>query len=185
MRLNPAKWFANLPNLITLARLLMTPLAVSMMLSHRFVEAFGIFVIAGISDGLDGFIAKRFNLTTELGAYLDPLADKALLISIYVTLAALGELTPALPILVVSRDVMILAAIMVSWLLGKPVAIRPVFISKVNTVLQIGFAALLLGSRAFGFHDLLTQEVVAWIVAASTLASGAVYITQWLNHMSL
>jgi len=178
------KLLANLPNLITLARLLMTPVAVSMMLEHRFVEAFGIFIIAGISDGLDGFVAKRFHLQSELGAYLDPLADKALLISIYVTLAALGELSPALPILVVTRDVMIVAAIMVSWLLGNPVAIRPVFVSKVNTTLQILFAALLLGSRAFGLHADFAQEIGAWLVAASTLTSGAVYITAWLDHMS-
>ncbi len=183
--MNAARLIANLPNLITLARLLMTPLAVSVILSGRFAEAFAIFLLAGVSDGVDGFIAKRFHLTSELGAYLDPLADKALLISIYVTLAAVSQLTPALPILVVSRDVMIVAAIMVSWLLGNPVAIRPVFISKVNTTLQIVFAALLLGSRAFGYHAPGLQDVMGWIVAASTMASGAVYISQWLDHMSL
>jgi len=182
--MNAHKLFANLPNLITLARLLMAPLAVSAMLEHRFVTAFAIFLIAGVSDGIDGFIAKRFDLMTELGAYLDPLADKALLISIYVTLAALGELNPVLPIIVVSRDVMIVAAIMISWLLGKPVAIRPVFVSKINTTLQILFAALLLGSRAFGLQTEIAQELFAWAVAASTLASGAVYITHWLDHMS-
>ena len=91
-----SRLFANLPNLITVARLLMTPLAVSMMLSQRFVEAFAIFLLAGVSDGVDGFIAKRFNLTSELGAYLDPLADKALLNSIYITLAATGQLAAAL-----------------------------------------------------------------------------------------
>ena len=183
--MNAARLFANLPNLITLARLLMTPLTVAMILSQRFVEAFAIFLIAGVSDGVDGYIAKRFKLTSELGAYLDPLADKALLISIYVTLAAVSELTPALPILVVTRDTMILAAVMVSWLVGNPVAIRPVFISKVNTALQIGFAALMLGSRAFGFVEPFPQAILGWAVAASTTASGAVYIAQWLDHMSL
>lgn len=182
--MNASRLFANLPNLITLARLLMTPLAVSMIVAHRFVEAFVIFVLAGVSDGVDGFIAKRFDLRTELGAYLDPLADKALLTSIYITLAVIGALSPALAILVVSRDLMILFAVVVSWLLSKPMEIRPVFISKFNTVAQIAFAALMLGARAFGYEELVLQETLSWVVAGSTLASGAVYIAQWLNHMT-
>ena len=115
-----SRLLANLPNLITLARLLMTPLAVSMIVSQRFAEAFVIFVLAGASDAVDGFIAKRFDLRSELGSYLDPLADKALLISMYVALAAIGALSPALAILVVSRDLMILFAVLVSWLLANP-----------------------------------------------------------------
>jgi cardiolipin synthase (CMP-forming) len=176
--------FANLPNLITLARLLMTPIAVTMIVSQRYVAAFMIFALAGISDGIDGFLAKRFELRTELGSYLDPLADKALLISIYVALAAMGVLWPGLAILVVTRDLMILFAVLVSWLLNKPVAIRPVWISKFNTVAQIAFAALVLGAKAYGYEEVAAQEVLAAIVAASTLASGGVYIAQWLDHMS-
>ena len=182
--MNASRLFANLPNMITVARLLMTPLAVNMIVSHRFMEAFLIFVVAGISDGVDGFLAKRFKLTSELGAYLDPLADKALLTSIFITLAAIGVVTPALAILVVSRDVMILIAVLISWLLGKPVAIRPVWISKFNTVAQIAFAAIVLGAHAFGYPELILQDLMGWMVAGSTLASGAVYIAQWLDHMS-
>ena len=137
----------------------MTPLAVSMIVSQRFVAAFVIFVAAGISDGVDGFLAKRFDLRSELGAYLDPLADKALLISIYVTLAAVGKLPAALAILVVSRDLMILVAVLVSWLLKKPVEIRPVWISKFNTVAQIAFAAFVLGARAYGLDEPVVRGV--------------------------
>ena len=145
--------FANLPNLITLVRLLLTPMAVTMIVSQRFVAAFLIFVAAGASDAVDGFIARRFDLRSELGSYLDPLADKALVNSMYIALAMIGVVWPALAILVVSRDLMILAAVLVSWLLGKPVAIRPVWISKFNTLAQIAFAALALGARAFGYDD--------------------------------
>src|SRR5277367_6019525 len=106
--MNASRLFIHLPNLITLARLMLAPLAVERIVAHRFVEAFAVFLIAGISDGIDGYIAKRFDLRSELGAYLDPLADKALLASIYVTLGVIGALAPALPILVVSRDLMIL-----------------------------------------------------------------------------
>jgi len=176
--------FANLPNLITLARLLLTPMAVTMIVSQRFVAAFLIFVAAGVSDAVDGFIARRFDLRSELGSYLDPLADKALVNSMYIALAMIGVVWPALAILVVSRDLMILAAVVVSWLLGNPVAIRPVWISKFNTLAQIAFAALALGARAFGYDDSTLSDSLAWVVAASTLASGGVYIAQWLDHMS-
>ena len=131
-----------------------------------------IFVVAGISDGVDGYIAKRFNLRTELGAYLDPLADKALLVSIYVTLAISGVLPAAIAIIVVSRDLMILAAVVNSWLLNNPVAIRPVLVSKINTTAQIALAAFVLGAKAYGLNPVPGQEIGAWIVAASTIASG-------------
>ncbi len=179
-----AKLFAGLPNLITLARLLLAPLAVLMIVSQRFLPAFAIFVIAGLSDAVDGFIAKRFDLRTELGAYLDPLADKALLVSIYVTMAVVGELPPAIAIIVVSRDLMILTAVLISWLLDNPVAIRPVWVSKFNTVAQIALAALTLGVKAFDLPPLPGQDFAIWIVGASTIASGAVYVAQWLEHMN-
>jgi cardiolipin synthase len=179
-----AKLFDSLPNLITVARLVLAPAAVLMIVSQRFLLAFVIFVVAGLSDAIDGFIARRFDLRTELGAYLDPLADKALLVSIYVTLAIVGELPPAIAIIVVSRDVMILIAVLISWLLDNPVAIQPVWVSKFNTAAQISVAALVLGARAFGLDPLPGQEYAVWLVAASTIASGAVYIGQWLEHMS-
>jgi cardiolipin synthase (CMP-forming) len=175
---------ASLPNLITMARLLLAPLSVVMIVSQRFVAAFVIFVVAGVSDAVDGYIAKQFNLRTELGAYLDPLADKALLVSIYVTLAVVHELPATLAIVVVFRDVMILVAVLISWLLDNPVAIRPVWISKFNTAAQIALAALALGGKAVGLDPPPGQEIVVWIVAASTIASAAVYIAQWLDHMS-
>jgi cardiolipin synthase (CMP-forming) len=175
---------SNLPNFVTLARMLMTPLAVMMIISQRFLPAFLIFILAGVSDAIDGFIAKRFDLRTELGAYLDPLADKALLISIYVSLAIYAGLPAWIAITVVSRDVMILVAVLVSWLLDKPVEIRPVWVSKLNTVAQITLAGFALGTRAYGLEQPLLQTSLQWIVAATTLASGGVYIAQWLDHMS-
>ena len=174
----------SIPNLITLGRILLVPIVVWAITSGGMRIAFFLFLAAGISDGVDGFLAKRFHMSSELGAYLDPLADKALLISIYVTLAAVGKLPAALAILVVSRDLMILVAVLVSWLLKKPVEIRPVWISKFNTVAQIAFAAFVLGARAYGLDEPVAQAFLALVVAGSTLASGAVYIAQWLDHMS-
>ena len=174
----------NLPNFVTLARMLMTPLAVIMIISQRFLPAFLIFILAGVSDAIDGFIAKKFDLRTELGAYLDPLADKALLISIYVSLAIYAGLPAWIAITVVSRDVMILMAVLVSWLLDRPVEIRPVWVSKLNTVAQITLAGFALGVRAYGLDQPLLQTLLHWTVASTTLASGGFYIAQWLDHMS-
>ncbi len=182
--MNISKVVNNIPNIITLARMMMTPLAVSMIVSQRFFPAFSIFVLAGVSDAIDGFIAKHFNLRTELGAYLDPLADKALLISIYVSLAIYAGLPAWLAITVVSRDIMILVAVLVSWLLEKPVEIRPVWESKFNTAAQIALAGFALGVRAYGLNPQPLQTYLEWAVAATTLASGGVYIAQWLDHMT-
>src|SRR5260370_4856839 len=97
----------NLPNVISLGRLLLVPLAISLILDGRYYAAFWIFVIAGVSDAVDGFIAKRFDRRTRLGALLDPLADKVLLVSVYVTLGVSGQLWTWLVVLVVFRDIMI------------------------------------------------------------------------------
>ena len=174
----------NLPNLITLGRLGLTPIAIAMIVSTRYVEAFIVFLVAGASDAVDGFIAKRFGLTSELGAYLDPLADKALLISIYVSLAIVGEIWSSLAIAVVSRDIMIVAGVMVAWLMSKPVEIRPVWTSKLNTAAQIAFAAAVLGARAFNLHYDLFLEAFSVFVVATTIASAFIYMAQWLNHMT-
>ena len=182
--MNIGRALNNLPNLITLARMLMTPLAITMIISQRFLPAFLIFILAGVSDAVDGFIAKNFELRTELGAYLDPLADKALLISIYVSLAIYAGLPAWIVVTVVSRDVMILFAVLVSWLLDKPVEIRPVWVSKLNTVAQITLAGFALGARAFDLDQQLLHTSLEVLVAGTTLASGGVYIAQWLDHMS-
>ena len=174
----------NIPNLITLSRLVMTPLAVLMIVSDRYLPAFLIFLLAGVSDGVDGFVARHFDLRTELGAYLDPLADKALLTSIYVSLAIYGALPAWVAIAVVSRDVMIVVAVNVSWLLDKPVEIRPVWESKLNTAAQLGLASFALGMRAYGLNPFPVQTYLEWTVAATTVASGGVYVAQWLDHMT-
>ncbi|MGP0061001.1 MAG: CDP-alcohol phosphatidyltransferase family protein [Beijerinckiaceae bacterium] len=177
--------FASLPNLISLGRLVMVPAVIAMISAQRWQEASIIFVLAGVSDAVDGWLAKTFGWRTELGAYLDPVADKALLVSIYVALAIVGVVPAALTIIVVARDLMIIGAVLISWLLGAPVEIKPLLISKVNTAVQIGFAALVLGAKAFQFSTEPWLEVALYIVAALTLASLVAYLLQWAKHMGL
>jgi len=175
----------SLPNLITLIRLGLVPVIIAMISAARWQEACIVFILAGVSDAFDGWIAKTYDLRTELGAYLDPVADKALLISIYVALAVEMVLPSALAILVVARDLMIIGAVMISWLIGKPVEIRPLWISKLTTAAQIAFAALVLGAKAFQFPLGTWFVVGVYVVAALTLASLAAYLTSWARHMSL
>jgi cardiolipin synthase len=175
----------NLPNIITILRLFAVPLVVWLILSGLHDWAFWVFVAAGLSDGVDGYLARAWNQRTELGAYLDPVADKALLVSIYVTLAIGGALPVWLAIAVVFRDVMIVGAIILSWLLNRPVVIRPLVVSKLNTAVQIVFAAIALGGAGFGLTFGVWFVVMGWIVGGLTLVSAAAYLAQWMQHMAL
>ncbi len=174
----------SIPNLITLARIILVPIVVWAITSGEMLVAFALFLVAGITDAVDGFLAKRFHMASELGAYLDPLADKALIVSIYVALGIAGALAIPLVILVVSRDIMIISGFMLSWLVGKPMPVRPLPVSKVNTVAQILLATLVLAEHGFGFDAKLIVTVVAGLVAVLTLLSIAFYLAEWLRHMN-
>ena len=162
--------YRSLPNLISLGRLILVPAIISMIADQRWREACILFVIAGISDAIDGWIAKTFDWRSELGSYLDPLADKALIDSIYVSLAIVGVIPATIAILVVARDLMIIGAFMISLVLRKPVKARPLMISKLNTLAQLGFAALVLGVKAFGLPSGPWFDGLLYCVAVLTLA---------------
>jgi cardiolipin synthase len=174
----------SIPNLITLGRILLVPIVVWAISQGLMWLAFVLFLAAGVSDAVDGFLAKRFNMTTVLGAYLDPLADKALIVSIYVTLGVNGLIPRWLVILVVSRDILIIGGIMLSWVLGTPLKIKPLLVSKLNTVAQIAFACAVLGSLGFGLEVPLLNLVLTGLVAALTSLSVAAYVAEWIRHMN-
>jgi cardiolipin synthase len=174
----------SLPNLITLGRILLVPIVVWAIASNQMEIAFAVFVVAGVSDAVDGFLARRFNLRSELGALLDPLADKALLVSIFITLGVWGAIPRWIVILVVSRDIMIVSAVIVSWLFEKPVAMKPLMVSKLNTVAQVGFAALVLAALSFGFEPTPYDMILMVLVTAFTLVSVALYLVEWVRHMN-
>jgi cardiolipin synthase (CMP-forming) len=146
--------------------------------------AFVIFMLAAISDAVDGFLAKRFGMTTELGAYLDPLADKVLIVSIYITLGTNGIIPRWIAILVVSRDLMIVGAILLSWLVDKPVRVKPLAISKFNTVAQIVYAGLVLAMSGFAISADWLLTAMMLLVAALTLLSIGFYLAEWVRHMN-
>jgi cardiolipin synthase len=169
---------ASLPNFITLARLLCVPMAVWLILTGYFAIAFWLFVLAGISDAVDGWVAKRFRARSELGAYLDPLADKALLVSVYVTLGHAGVVDSWLVILVVFRDLLIIGGAVLYLMVTRSLLMQPLLISKINTAAQIALAAALLARQGLGFESTLV-DLLVHVVAATTILSGAAYVVKW------
>ena len=174
----------TIPNIITIFRFLLTPLVVYALLEGAYPLAFAGFVLAGLSDGVDGFIARRFDQRSRLGAYLDPAADKLLLVSVFVVLGMLGVLPLWLVILVVSRDVLIVAAVLLASVMGSPVEMKPLTVSKVNTAAQIVLAATVLAKLALGFHSATLVSALAGITGLLTIASAAAYLVAWLRHMN-
>jgi cardiolipin synthase (CMP-forming) len=174
----------SLPNLITLGRLLCVPLAIWLVLSGALAASFWIFVVAGLSDAVDGFIAKRFDQRSRLGALLDPIADKALLVSMYVTLGLSHHLPAWLVILVVFRDALIVGGFLLVAALGQAMRWEPLLVSKLNTALQIALVAVVLARLGLGVSALGVDQVLIYAVAATTVISGAGYLVRWARTLA-
>jgi cardiolipin synthase len=174
----------TIPNLITILRFLLVPAVVLAMLNMRWDWAFAGFLVAGISDGVDGFIARRFNQQSKLGAYLDPMADKVLLVSVFVVMGFIGELPLWLVVTMVSRDALIICAVLLSTVMAHPVEMKPLYVSKANTAAQIVLAAVVLGELALGLHLDPLRPALILLSGVLTVASAAAYLVAWLRHMS-
>ena len=174
----------NLPNLITLGRLLSVPLAVWFVLNGTVAPAFWLFVLAGLSDAVDGFIAKRFNRRSKLGALLDPIADKALLVSMFVTLGISHALPNWLVILVVFRDLLIVGGFMLAVALTQSMRWEPLVISKLNTALQIALVAAVLGGLGLGIADHGLVVGLIYAVGVTTVLSGTAYLVRWARALA-
>jgi cardiolipin synthase len=174
----------NLPNSITVLRIFAVPVVIWLILGGYLQAAFWIFLAAGASDGVDGYLARRWNQRTELGAYLDAVADKSLLVSIFITLSIAQFIPVWIAIAVVSRDLMIVGAVILSWLLDHPLVIKPLMISKLNTVAQISFAALALGMAGFGIEARDGLLFGGYVVGSLTVLSAVAYLAAWMRHMA-
>lgn len=174
----------NAPNILSLMRLFSVPVAVWFLLSERYDVTFWLFGAAAITDAIDGFLAKRFNMETQLGKVIDPLADKSLLVGAYVTLGFLGQLPDWLVIMVVFRDLIIVGGYMLLHLLDVAPGIRPLAISKINTTAQIVLVVAVLLELGFGLVQPGLREVLVWVAAATTLASGTAYVVEWARDFN-
>ncbi|TSA13630.1 MAG: CDP-diacylglycerol--glycerol-3-phosphate 3-phosphatidyltransferase [Deltaproteobacteria bacterium] len=165
----------NLPNLITVIRILLTPVLIILLLNASFNKALAVFALAGLSDGLDGFLARYLRQKTTLGAYLDPIADKLLLSATFITLATLKLVPSWLTVIIVSRDVIIVLGIAMLFVNGSEVPIRPSIISKITTLLQI-MAVFVILSRDLWAVIWQMRDTLVWLTTVFTVLSGLHYI---------
>lgn len=168
-----------LPNAITLSRIALVPVFILLLKDGNYPLALVVFLIAGASDALDGFLAKRLNVVTQFGAVVDPAADKILLVSAYVMLTILGHLPFWLTLTVAFRDLLIVGGYLVYSGHVGPIRMRPSILSKLNTLAQIALVVLVLVSLVYPFASAAVIDVVVYAVLATTVASGAHYLWTW------
>ena len=165
----------NIPNFLTLARVLLIPLLVIFLLEGKTSYAFWVFIVAGVTDALDGFLARALKQKTELGAFIDPIADKLLLITSFITLAVLDLLPNWICVLVVSRDVLILGGIGILMHYKRTVPIQPLLTSKVTTFLQLVTVVFVLGQEYLTGYLFLNEPII-YLTAIFTIISGGHYL---------
>jgi cardiolipin synthase len=172
----------NIPNFLSLTRIILVPVFVIFLIQDEYYNALIVFVIAGLTDALDGAMARLLNAQTILGAYLDPIADKLLLSTSFVTLAILGIIPSWLTVIVISRDFIILLGIAILSLMSVPLEIKPAVIGKATTALQLGTIFFALLHKAIT-HGLSNNWILAlfWLTALFTVVSGLVYIIRGIK----
>ncbi|MDQ2696184.1 MAG: CDP-alcohol phosphatidyltransferase family protein [Pseudomonadota bacterium] len=169
----------DLPNLITALRIVLVAPILWFLLHESYREALVLFFVAGFSDALDGLLAKQFGWTSRLGAMLDPLADKLLLIGTIVVLGLLGQLPAWLVVLVILRDVVIVAGAAAYHYLIEPLEASPLLISKLNTLAQLTLVLAVIFANAVAALPWWLRELLILATALTTVASGAAYVWQW------
>ncbi len=172
-------------NFITLFRIILVPVIIWSLLTGATASAFALFLVAGLSDAVDGAVARTFNQQSELGTVLDPIADKVMLVSVFIMLAYLEQIPLWLAILVVSRDLLIVAGFIVAFLLGRPADVKPLWVSKANTAAQILLALYVLARLAFELDGMQLQTYLEWGTGVLTGLSAIAYMVQGMRHLAV
>lgn len=172
----------TVPNLITSIRLIMTPIFVIYLIDDELLSAMIVFVLSGVSDGIDGLVARLFNQKSKLGTYLDPLADKIILVTAYVALAVRHLLPSWLAVTVLARDVLILLGVLVMSLQRMDFNIKPSMLSKITTCLQFITVVAVLGRDYLKLPPEL-HIYLLYVTAVFTIASGLHYMHYWFKFM--
>ena len=174
---SPTSALRHLPNGISCLRIALVAPLIVLVLQQRFAAALVVGAVAGLSDGVDGFLARRFGWRSRLGAFLDAAADKLMLVGVYLALAHIGRIAFALAWLVLARDLVIVVGALLFRLIVGGFEARPSLWSKATTLAQILFVLLVLGAACFGWR--WSPHPYGWIVAVLTVISGADYIVRW------
>jgi cardiolipin synthase len=165
----------NIPNVLTVLRLILAPLTAYFILQQNYSAALFIFAFAGASDAADGYLAKRFGLESRFGAWLDPAADKLLMLLCFVALTAMGAVPLWLTGLVIARDAAIVVGVAIAMLFNLPVQVEPLPIGKISTIVQVGYVALILAFLTFAVDTPSSVEALSVLTAAATIVS-------WLSY---
>jgi len=173
----------SLPNIISVLRIFLVIPTVYFLLQHRYTDALVVFVIAGLSDGLDGYLARRYGWMTRLGSFLDPMGDKLLMTASYFMLGYLGQLPVWLVAMVIGRDLIIVLGAIAYRILVKDISMQPLLISKINTGCQIFLVLLMIYSLStLPYAHSIPQAfstMMVYIVALTTTLSGISYVLIW------
>ena len=175
----------NIPNFLSLLRIILVPVFVIFLIQSEYDKALIVFIVAGLTDALDGTLARLLKCQTTLGAYLDPIADKLLLVTSFVTLAIFGLIPGWLAVIVISRDCIILLGIAILTLMSITYEIKPAIVSKITTALQVVTIFLALLYKTFT-HDFSYYWIVGlcWVTALFTVISGLIYIIRGIRILN-
>ncbi len=168
-----------LPNAISLLRILLVAPILLLILNDYFAWALLLFFVAGFSDGIDGYLAKRYDWHTRLGALLDPVADKLLVAGTFITLTYTQHIPVWLTAVVILRDVVIVGGAAAYNFIVKPVQGEPTRISKLNTALQLLFLLFVLSRAGFGWPDKISITVLGASILITVVISGVDYVLSW------
>lgn len=168
-----------LPNAISLMRIVLVVPVLTLIFDGNYSWALALFVIAGFSDGVDGYLAKRFDWHTRLGALLDPVADKLLVAGMFITLASTQHIPIWLAVIVILRDVVIIGGATAYNFIVAPVQGEPTSISKLNTVMELLFLFSVLSRAAFDWPDKVTVTILGAAILVTVVISGVDYVVSW------
>lgn len=168
-----------IPNAISLLRIALVVPILMLILRDEYAWALTLFLVAGFSDGLDGYLATRFDWQTRLGGLLDPVADKLLVAGMFITLAWVGRVPAWLATLVILRDVVIFGGAVAYNFLIEPVEGEPTRVSKLNTVLELLFLLFVVSHAGFGWPDPISTTVLGAAILVTVVISGADYVWSW------
>ncbi len=174
----------SVPNFISLGRLIAVPFIVYLILQASYGWAFWTFVAAGVSDALDGYIAKRMDQASHLGSYLDPIADKALLVAVYLTLGHKGLIDDLVVVIVVFRDLMIVGGVVLLFIFRNQTKVEPILVSKFNTGAQLVLVTIVLAEAGNEFTIPVLDLMLGYLVIATTILSGGWYLVRWGRQMT-
>ena len=174
----PYSW---LPNAISIMRIALIGPILWLFVDQQFGWALALFLVAGLSDGVDGYLAKRFNWDTRLGAFLDPAGDKLLVAWCFGTFAYLGYIPVWLAVVVILRDVVIVAGSFLYHYLVRRLEGEPTRISKLNTALEFMFLVSVMAHAGYAWPDRITITILGASVLVTVVISGYDYVANWIR----